>query len=376
MLQWLQLTTLLLLIVTTSGREIECDSVVYEKYCWNSQALDVVDCWSCFLVKQHITKNDEILTISPKLANGTDVDVEHVSFFGGDIFKMPRVIQNTTNQQISQVALWSTSTRVLNAQYFENAAEELKHLWSYWSNDLFVEASTFQNCAKLENLNLRGHFFSRNFSIAPDAFLGLHKLIRLDLSGNELALINENWFFDLANLEVLNLNVSQLEEIPDTAFDNLRKLKKLYLDENKIEMVTRRMFHNNKQLQLIHLDENQIKVIQSGTFAQFNKLTELILSGNICIDETFLNKSSEEISAGLTACLPTLCVVPVISNGYVISTKDNVTQTTGESLEKFRAVKVVCNPNFLLFHEKETQRISICTKDDWTSQEWPKCERE
>ena len=376
MLQWLQLAALLVRIAAVSGREVECDVVEYEKYCWNAQSLGLVKCWSCAIRNQQITENGETLTISPKFANGTDVDVEHVVFDGVGITKMPIVIHKTTNQQIPQVVLWQTNTPVLNAQFFENAAEELKHFWCLFSNNWTVEAFTFQNCNILENVNLRGNWISKILSIAPDAFLGLHKLIMLDLSGNDLSLINKNWFFDLGNLELLDLSWNQLEEIPDTAFDNLHKLKNLELDNNKIEIVTRRMFHSNQQLQLIYLNDNQIKVIQSGTFAHFNKLTELYLSANICIDDTFINKNSEEISAGLTACFPAICMIPVISNGYVINTKDNATQPTGESIEKFKSVKVVCNPNFLLFHEKETQRVRICTKDDWTSQEWPKCERE
>ena len=370
MLQWLRLAVWLLLSATVSGRDVECYDIHYT-YCLNSQTLGWDNCWACEIRYEKINNND-LIFILPKHRNGTDAEVEFMTFIASNVTKLPKIFHKKTYDQFLKVRLWGTKTRVLNSQFFGKAAQHLIDFQSYENYNLSVEASAFRNCAALERLDLYGNEI---LSIPPDAFLGLHKLIRLDLDYNKLTEINENWFVELANLEVLNLSVNQLVEIADTAFDKLHKLQELNLNKNKIEIVTGRMFKNNQQLQKISLYKNQIKVIQPGTFAHLSKLSKLNLDDNDCINTTFIKKNSEEISAALTAC-SSLCVIPQIPNGYIVNAKNNVTQTVGESLETFDSVKVVCNFSFLLFHEKETQQINVCTENDWTRQDWPKCERE
>ena len=370
MLQWLQLAVWLLLSAAVNGRNVQCGDVVHGNYCWNSQTLVVYQCWSCAIRNQQITSNEVTMTISLKHANGSDVDIEFVAFIAGDVTKMPKVIQRN-NSEVLRVLLLETNTRVLNSQFFGNVTQNIQYFRCYQNFNLSVEASAFRNCAVLEVLHLSNNKIS---SISPDGFLGLQNLIRLDLNNNELTVINENWFVELDNLEKLDLGSNQLKEIPDAAFNKLYKLKKLYLHNNQIEIVRRRMFQDNQQLQRIYLHDNQIKVIQSGTFGHLSKLSVLDLRGIFCINTYFNNETSERISAALTTCLPTICVIPVIQNGFIINTKNNATETPGESLDTFASATVVCNENFTLFYKKETQTANVCLKNDW-SQQWPQCHR-
>ena len=369
MLQWLRLTVLLLLSVAVSGREIKCDEVRYAKNCWNSQAHSFSECWSCEFKNQSITESDEVLTILPALANGTVTDVEFVTFSYGNVNKVPNVIYQGTNKQIVRVFLWKTNTRVLNVQFFGNVAENFKFFESFGNENLSLEASAFQNCESLKYLSLVGNGIS---SIPPDAFLGLHKLIRLNLDDNQLSLLNADWSLGLDNLEILNLSGNQLKDIP---IDNLRKLRSLDVYGNKIEIVSRIMFQNNEQLQRIDLQKNQIKLIQSGTFAGLKKLSWLYLRGNKCTNSDFQNNKLKEISAGLTACHFAVCVIPQIANGFLINTEDNATQTTGDSFEESKTVRVVCRPSFSLICGKETQPENSCMEDNWTRKKWPECHR-
>ena len=311
------------------------------------------------------------MTISPKHANGSDIDIEFVAFIAGDVSKMPIVIKKK-NSEVLRVLLLETNTRVLNSQFFGNATQNIQYFRCYQNYNLSVEALAFQNCAVLEVLHLSNNKIS---SISPDGFLGLHNLIRLDLNNNKLTEMNVNWFAELRNLEKLDLGSNQLEEIPNAAFDKLHKLKKLYLHNNQIEIVRRRMFQDNQQLQRIYLHYNQIKVIQSGTFGHLSKLSVLDLRGIFCINTYFNNESSERISAALITCLPTICVIPIIRNGHIVNTYDNATETPGDNLDTFASARVVCNENFTLFYKKETQTDNICLKEDWMSQQWPQCHR-
>ena len=370
MLQWLRLTICLLLSAAVSGEEVQCGNVFGNYRCWNSATHDYVSCLGCTIIGHQTTINE--LSIAPKHRNGSAADVELVKFFGGVVTKMPKVINKGNNKQILRVELQGTKTRVLNAQFFGNSAQNLIHFESFKNDNLSVAASAFQNFAALEVLNL---YDNGNSFIAPEAFRGLNKLVRLNLEKNKLTAINENWFDDLGNLEVLYLSGNQLTEIADTAFQNLHKLKELYLYENKIEIVTRKMFQHNQQLEQIHLWSNQIKVIQSESFAHLLKLSRLDLKGNECIDRNFRNSNPEEISAALTACRPTICVIPLIPNGYIVSIEDNSPQTVGNSAGEYNPVKVVCNKSYSLFHDKETQTENSCLEDNWTNEKWPECHR-
>ena len=307
MLQWLPI---LLLCAAVSGIELECDHVNYKTDCWNSHYDRYFDCWHCVLRYRQIFESDKELAIHAQLENGTVVDAGLVFFYGGHVSRMPKLIHKTTNQQIMRAHLYQTSTRVLNAQFFGNACANLIFFRSDGNYNVSVEADAFQNCAKLEALEL---YNSKISSIPADTFLGLYKLIQLDLSINQLTQLNENWFKHLHNLEALYLGHNQLEAIPETSFDKLRKLENLHLYGNKIKVVTKRMFQNNEQLQVIILESNQIKVIESATFKHLNQLIILDLRENKCINKYFSEKQADEIAAALNVCNKATSVVPVLT---------------------------------------------------------------
>ena len=371
MLQWLRLAIWLLLSAAVSGRDVQCDEVSDGNYCWNSQTQRYVHCWGCIIKNQQISDN-EFNSIAAEHANGTAVDVKFVTFIGGDVTKLPKVIKDSSSKHYFKVQLVGTKTRLINAQFFELAAQHLTTFGSEQIDNLSVAADAFRNCAALEYLNLGESGIS---SIPRDAFLGLHKLIRLDLHDNKLTDINENLLVELVNLEVLHLQHNQLADIPDAAFDQLQKLKWLYLQENKIEIVRRRWFQNNQQLLTINLEYNQIKVIQSGSFARIFKLSWLSLEGNKCTNRDFDSENSKEISEALTGCLPKTCLIPVILNGHIVNAEDNATQIVGDSSEEYNPVKVVCNQHYSLFHEGANQTENQCQNEVWIDEKWAECHR-
>ena len=368
MLQCLRLFIWLLLSAAVNGREYECDRVAYEKYCFDAQTLDFVKCWGCVIENQQIT--DDEITIFPKHVNGTAVDVTVVLFSGGNILTIPQIKSNS--KETFEVNLFETNTRVLNSQLFGNATQNLRTFISY-ENNLSVESSAFQNCPNLEYLRLSNNSIS---SLAPDTFIGLHKLIQLSLSRNDLTEINADWFDDLNNLKQLILSGNQLSDIPDNAFENLLELQLLDLNSNQIEIVRRKMFQHNRKLLRLDIYINRIKVIESGSFLHLDKLTSLDLRLNECTSKAFYNQTSEVISAALTECLPTICLIPLIANGYIVSIEENSPQTVGDSSEQLMRVKVVCNKSYSLFHERANQTENWCQNEVWISEKWAECHRE
>ena len=366
-----RLVVMLLLCGVVLGEHLlECDGVFNNQYCWNSSTYLDDYCWRCEItLNKEISDTDQMITIYSKHDDGTDAAIDTVLVYGESVTKMPNIFLKTTKKPIKDVHLRETNTKLLNAQFFGNSGIYLK-TFSYQLNELSVEASAFQNCTNLEELN----FIQNNISsISPDAFLGLHKLIKLNVVFSDLAVVLKDWFKDLGNLEELVLSVNQLQEVPDNCFDTLIKLKTLDLSENKIEIIRWNNFQMNEQLEKINLEYNEIKDIQMGSFEHLSKLTWLDLKLNSCVDFDFVNNTSAEIAERLTACYPTRCRIPRISNGQVVSTQDNSTQAPGVSFNPYKSVTVVCHPTFIQFHEKETQPSNLCLKDDWKSQEWPEC---
>ena len=367
MLQWLRLAFLLLVCASVRGREIICDDISnYDNYCWNSTTLQTYRCLVCDNGAHQLSETDEVIFIN---VNHTD-DVKVVRFIGGNVTKMPIFIQKTNNKEITQVDLLGTNTRGPLSQFFGNAGKNLTAFVSQ-HNELSVEAFAFQNCKNLVNLELSDN---RGSIIAPDAFRGLHKLVQLKLIANDLSLVPTDWFQDLGNLEILNLFANYLTEIPDNTFKSLTKLKELDLLTNKFEIITKNIFQHIKQLQKINLRYNYISQIQSGSFAHLSQLTELDLEGNKCVNNTFINKTSNEIAEELTDCYPPTCVIPLIPNGIIVSIDDNSTQLSGELFEALGSVKVNCNSTFTQIHDKANQTTNRCVKGNWEDQQWPTCQ--
>ena len=303
MLQWPQLTVLLLLCAAVRAKELKCDQV-FDEYCTSPETQQKVPCLICDIKNQQISQSDAVIFM-----NHT-ADVGVVFFTGGNITKMPSFSQKTKNNEISGVRLSGTNTRVLNAHFFGDAGENLTYFRSEENYNLFVEAFAFQNCKNLEHIDLGEN---HNSNIAPDAFRELHKLTHLNLGSNNLSLVLNDWFLDLDNLEELGLYENQLAEIPENAFKSLTKLKNMLLMENKIEIITKNMFQHNKQLLKIDLRSNRISQIQSGSFAHLSQLTDLDLRGNQCVSRYFRDEKLEEIAEEITACYPTsACVIPQI----------------------------------------------------------------
>ena len=321
MLQWLRLLIFLPLLAAVRGRDVKCDDIEYMRYCWNSFTdVDNGFCWFSVVKDKAITE-DQILSISGKFFRGILLNVEIVEFRGGSISKMPKLLQKSTSEEILQADLWRTNTTVVNSQFFENSGRNFSVFGILKNKNLIVESSAFQNWTRLEYLCLGDNKLP---SIPLDAFLGLNKLIWLDLSSNRLEAIHSEWFQSLNNLNELNLSRNQFKQVPVGAFDKLTKLRRLDLRNNKIRTIKNEVFQQTTMMEKISLSENRVKEIQIDTFKHLSRLTYLNLEDNDCINSEFIMKSSGEIAQGLTPCYSTmLAPYQLLSNEQLANTEDN-----------------------------------------------------
>ena len=107
----------------------------------------------------------------------------------------------------------------------------------------------------------------------------LDNLVSIDLSYNQLKLIDENFFRGLFNLTAVNLSCNQIERIAATAFKGI-KLVKLNLRQNFIEKVDNFPLFNIQKKADIDLTHNFMSRDQINLFA----LQALKFKLNLCLD--------------------------------------------------------------------------------------------
>uniref|UniRef100_UPI0037E93D9E transforming growth factor beta activator LRRC32-like n=1 Tax=Semicossyphus pulcher TaxID=241346 RepID=UPI0037E93D9E len=192
-------------------------------------------------------------------------------------------------------------------------------LWSL-SHDLCITGLTYQEPEERSwnnqnlfsvpedlDVRLRRLDLSNNF-IRQLHTLALPYLEQLDLSSNQLDLISEGAFENLARLEELNLSrnalnnnlgsnskafrsISRLRSLDvsmnglsDDAVElylrNKPSLDQLKMTGNALTRLSHSLFRESKGLKSITIEDNLISVIEQGTFEPLNQLEELNLAKN------------------------------------------------------------------------------------------------
>jgi len=158
----------------------------------------------------------------------------------------------------------------------------LKHLFYL---DLF-------EMINLEYLDLENNSIS---TIELHSFSNLIKLETLILSLNILTHFNDTFIFSpLSSLKFLNLSSNQIEIVQSNLFDSLFKLETLDLSWNRIRFIHSFAFNSLLNLRNLHLNENyQNLIIESNTsFSRLDSIQNIFLSKSILNDENvkiFLN---------------------------------------------------------------------------------------
>ncbi|XP_076594577.1 transforming growth factor beta activator LRRC32-like [Chaetodon auriga] len=156
--------------------------------------------------------------------------------------------------------------------------------------------------ARLKRLDLSNNFIRQLHTLA------LPYLEQLDLSSNQLDLISEGAFENLARLEELNLSRNALNNnlgsnskalqsisrlrtldismngLSDDAVErylrNKATLDQLKMTGNALTRLSHNLFKESKGLRSITIDDNQVSVIEQGTFEPLSQLEMLNLAKN------------------------------------------------------------------------------------------------
>ncbi len=140
-----------------------------------------------------------------------------------------------------------------------------------------VTDRAFGRNADLKQLNLEGNKIS---TVTNKTFFGLTNAEVINLRGNEIEALPENLFKFAPSLSKLDLGGNRIAKIDPKALGDLgSSLKILHLEDNFLEAVPAEAIYGLTSLAELHLAGNPLTVIPANSFVQFRGLLSLDLSG-------------------------------------------------------------------------------------------------
>lgn len=198
-------------------------------------------------------------------------------------------LQHNNISEISGEALNGLiSLRILNISYnmlqslpegIFASSRELREV--YLNNNMLYELAKgiFHRLEQLLVLDLSSNQLSSNH-IDDGTFVGLIRLIVLNLSHNALTRIDGKTFKDLFFLQILDLRNNSIGYVEDNAFLPLYNLHTLNLAENRLHTIDQHLFNGLYVLSKLTLNNNLLVNIDPMAFRNCSDLKELDLSSN------------------------------------------------------------------------------------------------
>ncbi|CAG9811907.1 unnamed protein product [Chironomus riparius] len=180
----------------------------------------------------------------------------------------------------------------------------------------------FEELTSIEEL-----YLDRNplTELKDETFLTLSSLRVLSMAHCQLRRLNGVMFYDFVNMHTLKLNDNEIEMLPEGAFHNMTSLEVLYIGNNRINFLNATQFGGAmSSIRIINAPSNRINAIDRNLLQNSPNLNNLLLPGNICIDESF-NYVQDELEAVLDAlniCFDNFDVEPEIECTYDITVND------------------------------------------------------
>ncbi len=157
-----------------------------------------------------------------------------------------------------------------------------------------------QQRASLMNLDLSINQIS---VIDEDMFNGLSQLNSIDLHANQLSTLSDGVFSGLSQLEYLDLSGNYLTTLSDGVFSEVSQLKSIDLSANRFITLSSGVFNRLSQLEFLGLDGNYIATLNEGIFSGLSQLGTLDLGFNelITLSDDVFSELSQLESLSLSA---------------------------------------------------------------------------
>lgn len=187
-------------------------------------------------------------------------------FYNMQTFLMPNVDLESLQMDIfreaknvSKLDLSGNKLSEIQALVFVNAVN-LKDI--NLSNNVIkrVDKMAFEGAKNIESMNLSCN------QIAHLDPLATPKLTTLDISHNNVTILDGNFFDSLIKLKYLNLSYNFLTKLNGSTFDRLLDLEELSLRKTNLLNIEEGTFSHQHKLRLLDLNENNLRVFDFNLF--------------------------------------------------------------------------------------------------------------
>lgn len=169
----------------------------------------------------------------------------------------------------------------------------------------FIPQNMFEDFINLKIISITK---SNLISITKKTFANLPKLVDLNLSGNELSLLDVNTFLANPLLQSLDLSGNKIEIISKLSLNGLTNLKVLNIAHNLLSILPADLLNLNLKLETILLNNNLLTKIPD-LFSNLPSLKVTNLIGNLCVNELLESTFDNVVGNILKKVLP-LNVLP------------------------------------------------------------------
>ncbi|CAK1585527.1 unnamed protein product [Parnassius mnemosyne] len=138
----------------------------------------------------------------------------------------------------------------------------------------------FSGLDQLQTLDISHNDLTSQW-INRGTFVGLLRMVILNLSYNKLTKIDRFMFQDLYSLQKLNLEHNDIITIEEHAFEELRNLHSLTLSHNKLSHIHTHLFTDLHVLHELFIDNNKIVHIDENAFDNMTTIEDLGLNDNL-----------------------------------------------------------------------------------------------
>lgn len=141
-----------------------------------------------------------------------------------------------------------------------------------------VNRGTFRGLKQLRNILLNHNQLN---GIANGTFEGTEiPLRRVIMNNNEIEFIDKNAFSGLHRIYCLYLNFNRIQTLPKSVFRGLQGLQSLHLNNNRLKTLDQNVFLGLTSLQNLYLNGNNLKWLTPGLFDGLQSLKKVNLSDN------------------------------------------------------------------------------------------------
>uniref|UniRef100_A0A1I8PD85 TIR domain-containing protein n=1 Tax=Stomoxys calcitrans TaxID=35570 RepID=A0A1I8PD85_STOCA len=224
-----------------------------------------------------------------------DVSFNHFVLLPANGFAILRRLRalQVNNNEISMIAdkalsglknlqilnLSSNKIVALPSELFAEQAASIQEVYLQNNSISVLSPKLFSNLEQLQALDLSYNQITSTW-IDRSTFVGLIRLVLLNLSHNKLTKLDAEIFTDLYTLQILNLRHNQLENIAAETFAPMNNLHTLLLSHNKLKYLDAYALNGLYVLSLLSLDNNHLIGVHPEAFRNCSSLQDLNLNGN------------------------------------------------------------------------------------------------